>query len=221
MHKIDLILKERANRKTRSSWSYEAYYKKDLRTERLLEEIEGKIKSRNCIQEARKQFITSQITSFEVYFKDTFLTLLETFGNEKFTKEIKQKFDITELNRIIEEGISINEIISSNYNFQDLDQINKAFSIALGINLFEEIKKRKFTSSPKLTPFKVHKEFYKELQQYIQLRHDFVHDINFKKNITHAQLERYLDIRALFVLAVAIIVSEKMDENARKVKEKK
>jgi len=136
MHEIDLILKERRNRESRATWPWETFYQKTERADKLLEEIEKKIKSRNSIQEARKQFVTSYITSFEVYFKDTLLTLLKMVGNDKFIEEVKRKFDMIDLERIIKEKLSINELIVSCFNFQDLDQVNKAFSIILSVSFF-------------------------------------------------------------------------------------
>jgi len=219
MHRIDLILKERQNRKFRSNWPWESYYQKSTRADNLLEEIENKIKSRKCIQEARKQSVTSYITAFEVYFKDTLLELLEMFGNNKIIEQIKLKFDVQEVERVIKEKVSINEVIASYFNFQDLDQINKAFSLIFDVSFFEELKNREFKiPNSKLSPFKIHKNFYKELKSFIDLRHDFVHDINFKKNITKAQLDKYTDIYSFFIIAVDMYVDEKIRDYSKKKK---
>ena len=50
------------------------------------------------------------------------------------------------------------------------------------------------------------------------LRHDFVHDINFKKNITKKQLDEFRNIYILFILAVDIYVNEKQREYSKKKK---
>jgi len=44
MHEIDLILKERRNRESRATWPWETFYQKTERADKLLEEIEKKMK---------------------------------------------------------------------------------------------------------------------------------------------------------------------------------
>ena len=219
MERIDLILKERHNRKFRSNWPWESYYQKTTRADNLLEEIERKIKSRHCIQEARKQFVTTYITAVEVYFKDNISELLGIFGNNKIIEQIKIKFDMSEVEKIINEKVSINEIIPSYFNFQDLDQINKAFSLIFDISFFEDLKNREFKiSDSDLKPFKIHKNFYSALRNFINLRHDFVHDLNFKKSITRDQLNRYTYIFSFFILGVDIYFNEKIKEHDKRKK---
>lgn len=216
---IDIILKERDNRNSRHDWTWESYYQKFTRTEKLLDEVEKHIKSRHCIQEARKQCVTSHVTAIEVYFKDTLLFLLKTFGNDKITEHIKIKFGIDEMERIIKEKISINEVIASYFNFQELGQIDKAFSTILDTSFFEELKSREFYISKNVSTFKIHKNFYKEINSFINLRHDFIHDINFNKNITKTQLDRYIYISSSFIMGADILINEKIDEY-KKIKRK-
>ena len=213
MQRIDLILKGRKNRKFRSSWPFDAHYIKITRADNLLEKIEKQIKSRNCIQEARKQFVTSYITALEVYFKDMLLRLLRIFGSTRLIEQVRLKFDIFELEKIIKEEISIEEVITSYFNFQDLDQINKVFSLIFNVSFFEELKNQEFKmTNSRLEPFEIHKDFYKEIKSFIDLRHDFVHEINFKHNITKAHLYKYSAIYTFFILGVDMYVEEKIRE---------
>lgn len=217
----DKVLNERHNRKFRSNWPWESYYQKTSWSENLLAQINKKIKSRHCIQEARKQFIISYVTSFETYFKDSLFTLLKIYGNVRIIEEIKIKFDLSELEKILDKKISIEDIIASYFNFQELDQINKVFSRIFGVSFFDELKNREFSIIADLETFKIHKNFYKELKSFIDLRHEFVHDVNFKKNITQAQLDRYVSILAFFILGVDIYINEQIDEYKKKQKRDK
>ena len=212
---IDVILKERHNRDSRFNSPFESHYEKVTRADKLLEEIEKNIKSRHCIQEARKQFITSYVTAFEVYFKDSLIYLLKIFGNTKISEHIKIKFEMDEVERIIKEKISMNEVIASYFNFQDLSQIDKAFSSILEVSFFEELKTRKFYVSERLRDFKLHKNFYKEIKSFINMRHDFVHDINFNKNITRAQLDRYIGILSFFIIGADIFIDKEVIKNKK------
>jgi hypothetical protein len=219
LHNLDRIIKERANRKARSDWPFDALYHKTRRAKNLLNEIENKVKSRHCIQEARKQFVTSYITAFEVYFKDRFLTLLKIFGYSGLIKQVDVKYSLSEVETILANNITIEDLIVSHYNFQRLDHINEAFSKLFNIKFYEVLKSNSFVVSAKLDPLKVDKYFYKYLKAFIELRHDIVHDINFKKCITRRDIVKYISICDNFVLAVDVFSDIEIKKMSKKDKQ--
>lgn len=200
---IQKILSSRKNIQGRDSQPYFSFYKKISRTNNLLNNIEKKIKSRYCIQEARKQYITACTTAIEVYFKDKFIEVIKKTGIEKVDSYCTEKYDIKKIREIIKNNITPEELILENINFLYLDNIDNLFSKALGIRFFSELK-LKIINIPPLKKFHLPKDFYVVISEMIDLRHNFVHDINFKKNITKKQYKKYFNRCGYFVLAVDI-----------------
>ena len=218
MKDIEIILKERANRQVRNKWAWDAYYKKVQRADKLFEGIKKHIQSRHCLQEAKKQYVTAHVTAFEVYFKDSLLEFLDLLGTEKISKLVDSRFSVSELRRIIEHKITFAEVLASHFNFQDLNRINKIFSELFGVNYFEVLKKRKFHVDPKVPDFSLSKNFFKKIDSLIEMRHEFVHDINFKKNIGFRELNDFIWEMSFFILASDIYFFEQKEKNAKKQK---
>jgi hypothetical protein len=199
---VEIILKERAARSSRrNDFAWVHFYDKTEKTEKLFNQIQKRISSKGLVQEAKKQYVISYVTAIEVYFKDSFLSLLEVLGNERTARLVDSKFSIHELKKIIENNISINEVMTSHFNFQDLDKINKVFSELLCINFFETLKNEKYKITRGGDDYYLDKDFYKAVNFLLELRHEIVHDIHLYKKIPFGKIEKHIVTTRRFVLA--------------------
>ena len=199
------ILKTKINRKNRSKDPLDNAIAKLFDASDLLEEIHKKIKDRRMIQEARKQFIITSVTSIEVLLREYFIQLLDLeIVINKFSEQLNKKdFSIEEMEFINENHISKSELIADSYNFQNLSEINKIFSDALSTNFFKDLKDYEFwfdKKNKKKGFFKLG-DFYEDLDWLINSRHDFVHDINYKVKLPKKEVD---DIN-LFCVKFALI----------------
>lgn len=197
--RYDKILKEKINRRSRSKDPLKNALDKIFDASDLLEIIHKKIKNRRLIQEARKQFVITSVTAMEVLLKDYFIKLLSNFEiMDKFPEYIEKKYSIEDLDYFEDKNISNEEIICNNYNFQNISQINNAYSKALSLdaknpnsfNFFNELKEYKWWYDKKdKRGYQKLGEFYQKLDKVISLRHDFVHDINFRFRLNKDEVE--------------------------------
>lgn len=210
------ILKTKRNRISRSKNPLDTTISKSIDIYKLLKLIQKKIKNRALIQEARKQFVITSVTSIEVLFREYFIQLLN-FDSiiTKFTEQINKKdFNIEDMEFIIENKISKQELIADNYNFQNPSEINKVFSIALSNNFFKNLEEYKwwFDKKNKKNGFFMLGKFYRDLEWLIQLRHDFIHDINYKVKVGKKEVED-IDIFCIaFMSQLGFYMSEKIQQ---------
>lgn len=198
MEKLKIIYERRKNRIGKSEIPIENFLTKWNYASRLLEEIDKKIKDEKLCQEARRQHIISMITALEGYLRDRFIDLIDTYklDYENVGKETK-KFTLSQIEYIMKKNLSMGEIIAEYFNFQNLDSINKAYSSLLKINFFKELKKYQWVYEDKRKNFlgfiQLDNGFYTRFKKWIDLRHNFVHDINFNINLTSDKIREFDD----------------------------
>ena len=207
MEKLDIIIKRRENRIGKSKQPFDNYLTKWRIASDLLWKINEKIESKELLQESRRQYIISMITALEVFLKDKFIELIDKnkLDYKNVAKRTK-KFTVEEIGIIIEKDMSMGEIIAEYFNFQNLDSIDNAFSDLFNCNFFNELKKYRwyYTGTQNDEYIQIDGDFYPKLKHWIDLRHDFVHDINFQVNITDDNIHR---LDSDFIVFVEIINS--------------
>lgn len=109
-------------------------------------ELEGSIVSSKLSEviknEARKQYLTMLVTSFENYNREIFRKLIDDklIPLEKIfkLKKLKKlKFNSEEVKYVKENNVKLSELASEYINFQNLDEVLSIFSI---INIKKEMK---------------------------------------------------------------------------------
>lgn len=209
------IIKERINRKSRSKDPLTNALNKFWDAEGLIDTIHKKIKNKRLVQEARRQFVVTSVTSIEVLLKDYFVKLLSLEGViEKFPEYSDKKFSVEDINYLEAKDISDSEIICGYYNFQNMSDINSAFSTALSSDFFEDLREYKwwFNKKDKKTGFMVLGDFYRKLDKVISLRNDFVHDINFKFRLFRKEIEDIDTFLITFMTQLSFFMSERIQQ---------
>lgn len=182
----------------------------------LFDAINRKFSDVKLLNEAKSQYIIGQVTAFEVYLKDTLRYLMshKIIDKEKLVENYKKKFSLSELEHIKEKKITIGELIVDSYNFQKLYDIEKAYSLAFNLNFFKalrQFKQYKEPTSGKIIPIKLDNDFYSKLEKLIKLRHNCVHDVNYRLP-EKEEIEILADNLFGFILALELFIAHR-EEN--------
>lgn len=114
--------------------------------------------------------------SFAVYVK------YDKTARLQLTEE-KMKIGIPEVISILEKENSLEQIVTQSYNFQNLDSINKAYKKYLSIDILAILSKKKRVNG---NIFRV----LSKVQEILEARHRFVHELDINYNLTQ---QMYLD----------------------------
>lgn len=191
------ISKLQSNKKYRKDHSLTNFRIKITRSEKLLNKVNKNIADKTCQKEALCQFVISDITAFEVYFRDIFFAIFNYCKNDKEillrcrdAKLVDANFKIDDLIIIDEKDIPIPLIILGFQNFQNLKTIEKVFSTITNQRLFEILSKNEFyKGKPKGIEIKPLDSGWKQqLEEYLELRHSLTHDFNPKLKLNFEEV---------------------------------
>jgi len=209
---------QRINKESRDEAPFENFCRKTDRAKKLFNQINRRILDKACLKEALIQFVISDITAFEVYFKDLFYWIY-TF-NEcprdfliKCDKMVDKKFEFQDLIMISYGGYQLCDILLQLQNFQNLGNIDKTFSTLIKENFLNSLNGRKFkiegdTDEP--DGFKLDKDWYVKLDGYLRMRHDLTHDFNPKIRLNRETIYDLHYNMINFILAVDVVFQEEI-----------
>jgi len=205
------ILKLKSNRKYRRDHSFTNFMIKTNRSRKLINKIFKNINDNTCVKEALCQFVISDITAFEVYFRDIFLAMFSFCKNDtellsRCTKLVDKNFNIEDLVIIEKDGIGIPLIIVGLLNFQNLKTIDKVFSTITQQKIFELLDSNKFYQG-KPEDYEVYpldKDWYSKLEEYLDLRHNLTHDFNPRLKIDSKRVIELHENLMAFIIAMDI-----------------
>lgn len=213
MHILELILDRRKNIIGKSKDPMDIFLEKWGNALELIDAINKNIKSNKLIQEARRNYVINIVTGFEVFLKDTFV---ETINNhpeldtKQLVKKKVKKFSLDEVELIIKKNISKGEIIAEYINFQNLSDIETSYSLLFNFNFFEEFKKYKwyYDEEDPNGFMQINDDFYPNIKEIIQLRHNFVHDINFKKKLSMGEINEFHNEIIFFISLFGFFIED-------------
>ena len=221
------IQNQRLSRKNRDIIPFTNFCDKTERSERLLKLIVKRIKDKASLKEARIQFVISDVTAFEVYFKDLFQAIYLFYECQKefldkCEKLVDKKFDFQDLVKIIFENYDLSDIVMEHQNFQNLSAIDKTFSVILKEKFWDSLHGQEFKVPEQIESWSLPENWYPNLEKYLKLRHDLTHDYNPKFTIS---LEKIWDLHFNMVAVVnaieIVFVEEIFEPNVMKVERKR
>lgn len=203
MHKSrfeERILEARTARRGRSSVPFFVFLKKLYVAERLVNRTHSKIHDPQLLRESKGQFVVSCITAMEVYFREMMRKAIDEklLDVPRLPGAKEPRFSYTELEWIKKKAVSIGEIICHDYNFQNLHEINEAFEIVIGDNFVKSLRSYRY-DCPNHGEEQIRKDFYERVQSLMKLRHSFVHEVNFKFNLSLLEIRDMVDALFHFV----------------------
>lgn len=145
------------------------------------------------------------VSVLEYFFGQCFETFLR-YDNDakKFIIEEKLKLNVEDVINIIDKRDSLEQIITKSYNFQNLDQINRAYKKYLNIDLFATLAhKRRIGSN--ITRVSV------KLQEIMEARHRFVHELDINYDLTKEQYLNYLlTIKITITMVIEVMKAKEL-----------
>jgi len=164
---------------------YDIFAEKIAQAVQLLSFVEENTKDKELRLEARKYFIITCISAMEIYFKSVVRTFVDAgWVNESFLSLLeKDKISLRDLLEINRKRISLGEIISVSYSFQDLETINRIYTKMLGLKDFmSEVSSFKVETEEETFILQDHyPDFREKIEELIKLRHLIVHHEGFKR----------------------------------------
>jgi len=222
------IKEQEKSRQTRSARPFVNFMKKVDTANKLYKEIRTKINEIELVKEAKNQFIIVLITAFEVYFRDLFKVVFKLCNNEKVYEgclriNIDQKFTLKDLIHIYKDDLKIEDIILQCVNFQNMYSVDEVFSALVNKKVIAELSVGEFvTGGPKKLNISLPRDWFKEINELLDLRHKTVHDINFLIEIDDKRIEKFLNYLYIFITIFDIYIHRGFIEpNLREVFVKK
>jgi len=185
------------------------FYDKVNPAAELLMVIEDMKAKKEIKLEARKHFVIACVSGMELYFKKIIIVFVNSgWFHERFLTFIKQeKVSLADIYKIEKNRISLGEIISVTYSFQNLDSINKIMREMFGIDDFiSEIKNYKPNieeddeGSLDIILQEDYPDFYKKISELVELRNIIVHHMGPRRLGLNRLLEMWENLRAFMIV---------------------
>jgi len=199
------LLKERIEearraRRGRSSVPYFFFLDKLDLADKLLKTVQKKIHDPKLSREARGQFVASATTALEGYFREMLRKAIDEWHVD--IREIpeleKQRIHVADLEWIEAKRVSVGELVRSACNFQSLENINKVFSGVIGRDFISAVRKQ-VNDCPIHGEERIREDFYEKVKELIEVRHTFVHEIDFKARYPMRELRDRVSALVEFV----------------------
>ncbi len=148
------------------------------------------------------------ISCFEAFLKDFFVTYVDTNKSiqEKFFNS-KEKLSPRDLKDILNKNLSIGQLISNSYKFQNLDSSNAAYNNYLDFDLLKALGKKK----------KIRKKLYRInnlIREILNFRHKIVHEAYLDSDLNDGVIELYV---SCLEMAGKLIVENFLNEKNFKI----
>jgi hypothetical protein len=158
--------------------------------DKLLEIINKRTRDPRLLREARGQFVASATTALEVYFREMLRKAIDEGQVDigKIPELEKERISVADLEWMKTKRVSVGELAYSAYNFQSLENINKVFTGVMGRDFMTAVRECVYDCALHGEE-RIRKDFYERVKELVEVRHTFIHEINFKANYPRRQLE--------------------------------
>jgi hypothetical protein len=124
------------------------------------------------------------VSIIEYFFGQIFVSYIKyNETSRRLLTEEKIKIDISDVINILEKEISLEQIVTQTYNFQNLDSINKAFKKYISIDVKATLSQKKKVNSNIV-------RILTNVEAILNARHKFVHELDIDYGLSK---EKYLD----------------------------
>ena len=139
------------------------------------------------------------VSVLEYFFGQSFAVYIryDETARQKLTEE-KIKIEISQVISILEKENSLEQIVTQTYNFQNLDSINRAFRKYVSIDILATLSKKKRVNN---SIFRI----LPRIQEILEARHRFVHELDINYNLTQ---QMYLDYVSTVEKTIELILTE-------------
>lgn len=126
------------------------------------------------------------VSVLEYFYGQCFVQFIKYEENCKtLLIDEKIKIGVSDVVKIINKETSLEQIIMETYNFQNLESINRAYKKYISIDIFSILSKKK----------KINNKVFRilaKLQEILEARHKFVHELDINYNLTKNDYLNYV-----------------------------
>lgn len=164
-----------------------------------------------AIAYAKQLYIIAMVIGMEHFFKDLLIDLI----NEELVdlSGLKDKFNLEDIIKLKKGNMNLGELIVKNYNFQNLDEINKIYSKILNVSFYEKLKEVVKTPEYErdISYLRLNENFYPLIHEVIEIRHKCIHDFNLFYDVDLEKLKKYSHQITSLALATGWLLEEYLD----------
>ena len=161
------------------------------------------MKSMDPMRVVYNAFVTFIISAFEYFFSQIFQILLKYDDNAIGKRNTyNQKIQFEKVIEISKGENTIEALISNNYSFQNIGQINKAFKEWFDIDINKALFKKKKIGN------KI-KYLQKTMDEIIQFRHGIIHHFEIDSSLTKDEVNNMLKVLQLVIDEVISCIEQK------------
>lgn len=180
-------------------------------------------KDKQMLYIAAGQYISSLVTCWETYYRDTFTYVVEQDPNLKLKISdliTKKGMSTQELKNA---HVNLSDYGSKQYNFQDLIETCSALNFLLGTSknkiteFIDGSLENMVFSKPNFLLYwlqeqkDISKELYSILEQGFEIRHKVVHDANYNYKIESDFINAFEDCMVIFPQLLSILLAKKFN----------
>ena len=148
------------------------------------------------------------VSGIEHFFKDLLIDLIDEELLD--LSRLRVKLELEDVVKLKKGNLNLGELIAKNYNFQNLDEINRVYSKILKFSFYEKLKEVIKTPEYKrdISYLRLNEDFYPLINEVIEIRHKCIHDLDLSYEIDLKKLEKYSHQIESLGLATAWLLDE-------------
>ncbi|WP_323664904.1 HEPN domain-containing protein [Aliarcobacter butzleri] len=212
------ILKNRHARKSRNYRPIQAFNDLVSSTGSAIEELEQLGATKETKEVLLKSYIINIVTALEVYYRDMVDLFFRTCNPEVFQDKLKRlhekTYKIDDLINLYVNNIHPLELITDNLNLQNINNIDKTFTILIGKPFLKEIKEIKWRIKDlSETESQITDNMMKGLSEIIEERHSLIHNPHSKLLLSEESILKNIDSIYGIILASDLVLTKFINEN--------
>lgn len=177
--------------------------------------------------ESRKNLLINSVTSVEVFIKESIKGKHVYFPEEGQKELLKEKISLWEAYELFRNtNIRTVDIIADYYSFQNLDSIQYVLSTLTGKDFYQSmnnieldlVNNSKYFKRETLNLKNDYPNWQKNLRELFDIRHESVHDVNFKKKLGKRKTDILFDNLLAFVFILDKFFSQTIRDFITKLK---
>lgn len=231
MNIIEKVLKLRKSAPLKAKKPFEAFRNRLSKPYAILFIVEKNTRSNALIHEARRQFVVSLASAYEMYWRDFIKTTIDDSRIKELHLETirNAKFSFDELHQIMGQKLTLGELVSATYTFQSTDVINRVAKDIFNIDLFASFAKAKYKMTVeevvKKRKNKKHRAFSqiikgkdilrdrKYIERCFEIRHETVHDTGARFKLSRKNIQKMQGVMFYFNW----LLSSKLEDEIEKI----
>ena len=211
------VKKNRAARNSRKGLALEAFIQLYSTTREAISEVSKLGASESTRQTLLKAHVINTVTAVEVYYRDILDFIFRICKHSSYSSNLKRFHDrnykINDLIELRKNNIDPLELVANSINFQNIQSIEKIFSILIGTSFFKQVKRQKWRVPMIKEEIYITEENINSLQEFFDVRHQLIHNPNSSVVLTEEIITENLGYTIGIIISSNMVLMKFIDEN--------